>query len=96
MGAAQARHGDAHDVIVDTPHALVFQGVDGGCVIDRSHDHGGRETSHVLLPLFRTGEGPIREQDGFGRLDAVKRLGGRLVQAFVSRPAHPSPSIVAH
>ena len=79
MGTRQARHGDAHDVIVDTSHALVFQRVDGGGVIDRSHDHGGREAPHVLFPLFRTGEGSIREQDGFCRLYAVKRLGGRLV-----------------
>jgi hypothetical protein len=93
MGARQARHGDAHDVIVNTSHALVFQGVYGRSVVNRGHDHRGRETSHVLFPLFRTGEDSIREQDGFCRLYGVKRLGSRLVQAFVSRPAHPSPTI---
>ena len=94
MGAGQGRQRDAHDVIVDPLYALVLQGVDGGRIINRSHDQGGREPSHMLFPQVWTLKNSIREQDGFCHLYGVKRLGGRLVQAFVSRPAHPSPSIV--
>ena len=79
MGARQGRLRDTHDVIIDPLHALVLQGVDGGSVVNRGHDHRGRESSHVLVPLIRACKHSIRKQDGFCHLYGVKRLRSRLV-----------------
>lgn len=79
MGPRQGGLGDAHDVIVDSPHSLVLPGIDRGCVIDRSHDHRGRKPPHVLFPPFWAFKNPTGQQDGFGRLYVVERLRCRLV-----------------
>ena len=94
MGPRQGGLCDTHDVIVDPPHPLVLQGIDHGSVIDRSHDHRGRKPPHVFIPPFWAFKNPTGQQDGFGRLYVVERLRRRLVQAFVRRLAHPSPSII--
>lgn len=92
MGTRQGRLRDAHDVIVDPLHTLIFQGVNGRGVVNCSHDHRGREPSHVFFPLFWTFEDSASKNDGLRHLYIVERLGSRFVQAFMSRSAHASPS----
>jgi hypothetical protein len=92
MGPRQSRLRDTYDVIVDPSHAIVFQGVNSWSVVDRGHDHGGREPSHVFFPLFWAFEEPTGKQDGLCHLYIIERLRGQLVKTFVSRFAHASPS----
>jgi hypothetical protein len=79
MGPRQDGMRDTHDVIVDPPHALVLQGMDHGSVIDCSHDHRGREPSHVHFPSSWAFKNPTGQQDGLCHLYVVERLRGRLV-----------------
>jgi len=96
MGPRHGRERDSHDVIIDPSHAIVLEGVNHGCVINSSHDHRGREPAHVFFPPIWAFQHSVGQQDGFRRLYVVKRLGSHLVESFVSRPAHPPPSVVVN
>ena len=79
MGSGQRGQCDTYDVIVDPPHALLLQGMDHGGIVDRGHDHRSREPFHVFLPPFWTFKHSTGQQDGFGQLYVIERLGRRLV-----------------
>jgi hypothetical protein len=72
-GTPASRLRDPYDVIVNPSHAIVFERVNSWSVVDRGHDHRGREPSHVFFPLFWAFEVPTGKQDGLCHLYIIER-----------------------